>query len=370
MIPKIKKTLIDYRKDSYATSGEEAILPEVHYVDCELGFNPFGNSKLLKLEKDELESIDFSLFPKPDSLLIHGVKDFWSKIVNLNEQLIKLEAGTFGVIERINKLFVNNEWKVLGYCPQFADYTNDVICNGGQYESVKLKPELKFKIVIDELVEALDANKYNLLYIDNPNNPTGQVIPIIELERVIKKAEKMNIAVLIDEAYGDYMPKDNSAVTLINSHKNLFVARSFSKGLGLCGLRAGYVVFSEEMKPHFEKVEHPFPLNCMGMRYATKALQDENFINNCRIKIKEIKLSLMNVCKKLIVMDTDPHVPIMLIAHPNEDVNLYNEFLKRRIITASGTHFEGCGQNYVRLRVPSKDIDTVIKAIEDIEQIL
>ena len=82
----------------------------------------------------------------------------------------------------------------------------------------------------------------NVIYLDNPNNPTGKIIPLEEIEEVVKKAAELDIAVIVDEVYGDFMSKENSSISLINQYDNLLIVRSFSKGFGLAGLRIGYVI--------------------------------------------------------------------------------------------------------------------------------
>ncbi len=118
--------------------------------------------------------------------------------------------------------------------------------HGATYDYVLLKKEDNFKFNEKEFIEKINP-EYKVIYIDNPNNPTGQIIPLSSIENIVKEAAKYDIAVMVDEAYGEYMPKENSAVKLLNNYDNVIALKTFSKGFGLAGLRAGYAVLPEQL---------------------------------------------------------------------------------------------------------------------------
>lgn len=93
------------------------------------------------------------------------------------------------VLQYINKLFLERGVKVLGYAPQFYGYPADVIMSGAEYKAVPLKPEDNFKFDVDDLLIEIKP-RYCIIYIDNPNNPTGQLISLSDIEEIIKEAKK------------------------------------------------------------------------------------------------------------------------------------------------------------------------------------
>lgn len=131
-------------------------------------------------------------------------------------------------LEKINKFVIREGSKVLGYALQFSEYITEVRVMGGFYEYMSLKKEEDFEFNYEEFIEKIN-DSYTLVYIDNPNNPTGQVISLDVIEEVTKKALEEEVIVVVDEAYGDSMDIKNSAVNL--EYPNLIVVRSFSKGL-------------------------------------------------------------------------------------------------------------------------------------------
>ena len=107
---------------------------------------------------------------------------------------------------------------------------------------------------IDALPEARELLFYQQLkqlssfvYIDNPNNPTGQFLSNAELERIISKCEEMKVYAIIDEAYADFIPREESAVMLGPKYSHMISVRTFSKGFGLAGARAGYIITNKEL---------------------------------------------------------------------------------------------------------------------------
>lgn len=365
MQPRIKENLLYYQRDTYTKQTSLQLEADRTYLDCALGTNPYGCSQHI-LQNANLPQELFTSYPTPATSFIQKIIEYWHDIAILSEANIQLEVGTFGVIERLNKLFIDKKSVVLGYCPQFSDYSEDVLCCGGNYEYLSLLPENNYRFNVAEFVATLNP-RFKLIYLDNPNNPTGQVIPLQEIETVVKTAESLGIVVLVDEAYGEFMDKNSSAIALIPKYRNLFVARSFTKGFGLAGLRVGYVVMPRNLLESYSLVAHPFPVNALGQYYAELALEDPGFLEHCRLNIAQTKQAILANVSKLIVPTTHPSTPIMTLIHPEPSINLYQEFLQRYVITTSGEHFHGLGQNAVRLRVPQGQDQFLIKLINDIE---
>jgi len=174
---------------------------------------------------------------------------------SLRKTIVFIGAGSMGCLEKINKALMREGVTVLGYLPQFTEYISEVEALGGVYDSIMLDESDGFRFNSEKLLSKL-SKEHILVYIDNPNNPTGQVIPIDEIRLIVERAMRLDVVVIVDEAYGDFMDDENSALTL--NYPNLIVIRSFSKGFGLAGLRVGYAVIKgEEVKEFYRKVNLP-----------------------------------------------------------------------------------------------------------------
>jgi histidinol-phosphate aminotransferase len=366
---KYKKSLIDYNAVSYVSEDTEIISEDKSDImDCALGTNPFGHTKLLDFVRPDIFK-NINLYP--DYPYIDLKKDlvrYWSCAASLSGKNIQIANGSISILENINRLFIEPGSRVLGYCPQFTDYMCDVKAMGGTFDYVLLKESNNYRFDVNDILNAITED-LKIIYIDNPNNPTGQVIPLKDIRLILREASKSGICVIIDEAYADFISKDESSISLTGEYENLIVVRSFSKGLGLAGMRIGYLVSSEELCSYYTKANSPFPISNIAAKMAQTALKDNDFIKDATEKIMEIKKEFIKSLTKLKVMETDERVPIMLLKCDDADVDLYNLFYKNKIATERGADFTGLSKNSVRFKVP-KDSQKVIGLVRKIENSL
>ncbi len=118
-----------------------------------------------------------------------------------------------------------------------------------------------------------------VLWIANPNNPTGTFLPWAEIEAFLATVPPQ-VLVVLDEAYGEYLPPDERCDTAawLTRFPNLLISRTFSKAYGLAGLRVGYGVGSVEVIDLLNRVRHPFNINAPALAAAEAALDDSGFL--------------------------------------------------------------------------------------------
>jgi histidinol-phosphate aminotransferase len=335
-------------------------------LDCSLGCNPYGCTGKIGEVKTEPELLN--QYPHNYASLIEAIRKRWEGRVGLRAESIRLAVGSMGVLENVNRMILEDGKNVLGPSPQFTNYNKDVMINGAHYIDV---------ISDDPRVTVFDAAGFerrvkeygsgvSLIYINNPNNPKGEIIPLKDLVGIFELAGSFGVTVLVDEAYGDYMPDENSAVNVTGEYKNVVVARSFSKGLGMPGIRLGYGVADPGFLSEYDKATNPFAVNAAAIPYAIAALNDTEYIETCRIKIAENKKRCLGMLNKLSVAPTSEQTPIMVFEHPDASVDLYELFLSKSVLTVSGANFRGLEKNAVRVRIP-RDTEMLEKAISEIE---
>lgn len=363
---KINKGLFKEELENYAKKANTMLAEKINLIDCSLGTNPFGLSKKISKHLDEFNIEEISLYPKDNDNLKSIIAANWENIAKIEISQIQFGHGGMGVCELINKILLNEKSNVLGYCPQFADYILDVEKCSANYNCVPLKEENNYKFDVEEFVKEINM-EYDVIYIDNPNNPTGQIIDINKVEKIVKKANELDIAVIIDESYGDYMDDNNSAISLVSRYDNIFVVRSFSKAYGMAGLRVGYAVMSKALVNYFEKVVIAFPINIFGQHFIKYVYEDKEFLIDCFSKIKKSKEKIIKKVNKLKIIETDVRVPIMTIIHPDKNIDLYELFLKEGILTNSCKTYINLDKNSVRMRI-SSEIETILIALENIEK--
>ncbi|MDD4569909.1 MAG: aminotransferase class I/II-fold pyridoxal phosphate-dependent enzyme [Tepidanaerobacteraceae bacterium] len=367
---KIRPVLHDFKPKSYTKDPWEKLIEynikKDDVIDCSLGINPYGCSILAQNATSDISWEGISKYPTPSYITIKkALINFWSDVADLKENEIYLGAGSVNILIKLNRLFIESGSKVLGYCPQFSEYENLVKLHGGVYDFISLREEENYKFPYKRFLEAINDN-YDVIYIDNPNNPTGQVLDISIVEEIAKRAADYGIPIILDEAYGDYMDASNSAISICEKYDNLLIVRSFSKGLGLANIRLGYLIVKGCLKEYYDTVNiPPFVFPDIMNKIIIKTLNDSEFMLQCRKNIQKNKAKLISVCKgKFTIAETGPEVPILTLGCKDKR-NLYDYFLKNGIITAPGDEFTNLGKNYVRLRIPS-DIEDLLKRIEKI----
>lgn len=123
------------------------------------------------------------------------------------------------------------------------------------------------------------TSKTRIVFIANPNNPTGTFVSAQELEAFVA-AIPADVLVVLDEAYNEYLPPDARFDTLqwLRRFPNLVITRTFSKVYGLAGLRVGYAFASPEVADLMNRVREPFNVNSVALAAATAALEDYEFV--------------------------------------------------------------------------------------------
>ncbi len=361
---KINSIIKAHTKVSYAV---ESAGPRPYDIDCAEGTNlisipPAAIKGFDSLHFDMLREYPHNLAVK-DSI-IH----YWKDYASLNYKNITLCDGSISGLYLINRLFLEPGDHVLSYIPTFSDYVADVRMHGCTFDHITLRPENNYKFDVEELLSIL-TEKHKLIYIDNPNNPTGQIIPLADIEKVLQAAAKIGAAVIVDEAYGEYMPKENSAVSLFEKYDNLIVPKTFSKGFGLAGMRAGYILMPEALAPYMNNITNPYCMSELSRAVAAEVIRDEAFLDELRNETARLKNMVLEYpWKNITAAETAPTVSISLLTHKNPNIDMEAEFIKHRIWVYSGADFETIGKNACRFRVPAaKDMDRVMEVLKIID---
>jgi len=338
---------------------EESGPKEGDILDCALGRNSFGTSPRVV---EFARQYDFcNLWDVADTGYIdlkQEICKFWSDNASLGVENIKVANGSAVVLSRFNKLFIEQGVKVLGYLPQFKEYILEVDILGGYYEADPLDPLENFKFNPDRFISKMESDQ-SIVYIDNPNNPTGQFINLSDIEKIVKEAAEKDIVVLIDEAYGDYVEEKNSAINLVNQYKNLVVTRSFTKGYGIGHFKVGYAILSTELGNYYDRIDLPFSVSTMGSELAVEGLRDRDFIPNLKKQVKAEKKRLIKGLSErgYLIVETFESCPIFIVAHGDKDINLKEEFLSKGILTTSGNDYVNMGKNFIRINTPPRADD-------------
>lgn len=250
-------------------------------MDFSSNINPFGSSKLAK--EYIVNNIDkVSVYPDPEYL---ELKTSISNYCNCSIDNILLGSGATELISSFIKTI--NPKKALILSPAYSEYEKElskIECNITKYFS---KKEYNFTINIDNLIEIINKNNYELIIICNPNNPTGFTFSKNEIEKILNNT---NSFVMVDETYIEFTNTSiYSSTSLVDKYDNLFVIRGTSKFFSTPGIRLGYgLISNHKIKYEMNSNLDLWNINIFASMMGEVMFNDNKFIENTySLMIKE-----------------------------------------------------------------------------------
>lgn len=291
--------------------------------------NPFGCSP--KVKEAILEILnETSIYPDGSSQELTQVL---APLLGVQDNQIVYGAGSDEIILMLSRAyFVPGDETVMAE-HTFGQYKHNATIEGAKVIEV---PLIEGKHDLVGMLERI-TDKTKIVWICNPNNPTGTIVTKDELQRFLDRVPEQ-VLVVLDEAYAEYIdtPEFPSGVELNNHHSNVIVLRTFSKIYGMASLRIGYGIGDPDVIRTVNQVRPPFNTTRYAQKAAAAALKDQAFIASCREKNKEGRDYLTTEFNRM-QLDMFPAFGnfIMVDVHrPAEKV--FNELLKRGVIVRGG----------------------------------
>ncbi len=216
-------------------------------------------------------------YPDSDGIFLRNVL---AKKFKLDPKRIILGSGSDQIFELICKTFVNKNDEVI--VPEFS-FIIYRIYSKIYGAKIKYAKEINYRISIKNILSKV-TNKTKVVFLANPNNPTGTIISKKELLQLRKKL-RSNILLVIDDAYFEYVKDKNylPGLKLFSNSKNVIVTRTFSKIYGLAGLRIGWGYGPKNLIYALNQIKPPFNINRAALFAAAESIKDVKWLN------KEIK---------------------------------------------------------------------------------
>ena len=224
------------------------------------------------------------------------LKECISKRFSVDINCLTIGNGSNDIIEFIARSFLSHKDSAIYSEHAFAVYPLVVQAVGAEGIEV---PAKEYSHDLETMRKAVKDNT-KLVFIANPNNPTGSFLLPKEIESFLKDLDR-NIIVLLDQAYFDYSAFNNEDINFdfVKKYPNLIISRSFSKAYGLAGFRIGYSVSSPEVADFLNRVRQPFNANSLALVAAEVALSDDSHLKKSLEINLEQKNFLMNGLKDL-----------------------------------------------------------------------
>ena len=195
----------------------------------------------------------------------------------LNVEQVTLGNGSNDVLELIARAFVSPNDEVLFSQYAFAVYPLVTQAIGAQAVIASARDYGHDLQAMSTLI----SEYTKLIFIANPNNPTGTFIPADELEAFVAQVPE-HVLVVLDEAYVEYGDQDIDTISWLAKYSNLIITRTFSKAYGLAGLRVGYALSHPEIADLLNRIRQPFNVNALALTSAAVALKDDAYIKQTK----------------------------------------------------------------------------------------
>ena len=276
----------------------------------------------------------FNRYPDP---LQTEVKAELAKIKSVRPSQLFLGNGSDEAIDLVFRVFcrpgVDN---VVALEPTYGMYAVCAATNDVEYRRVLLREDFSFSAA--DVLQATDANT-KAIFLCSPNNPTGNLLPREEMDILLKEFPGI---VVVDEAYGDFVPEASLRFAL-DQHPRLIVLATFSKAWASAGLRLGIAMASEEIIGYFNKVKYPYNVNILTQQQALEILKSKDLVADWinlilaeRSKMVEA-LEALPGCQKVYPSDAN-----FVLAKINNATALYNALVDRGIIVRNRSKVRLC----------------------------
>ena len=269
--------------------------------------------------------------------------------------------GSNELIQAVLMVTVGPGKRVLISEPTFALYRQVATVLGGEVVSVPLTTELTYDV--PALLETIEQERPDVTIICSPNNPTGCVIEIANLRRLLRASRGL---VVIDEAYHEFAQQ--SVVPLLQEHDNLIVLRTFSKAMAFAALRVGYLLSSPELVREIRKAVLPYNLNAFSQLAAEVAIESYPTLLGPTVQaiIAEKERSYTAIKQITGLTPVASKGNFMVVQSVTDPTRIFTELLKRDILVRDVSGYPML-KNYFRFSVGTpEENDQLLKALHEI----
>ncbi|MBL8888795.1 MAG: histidinol-phosphate transaminase [Planctomycetaceae bacterium] len=259
-----------------------------------------------------------------------------AQVLNVSPDQIVCGNGSDEILALIVRLFLGPDDVAAWAKPTYLLYETLVRLQGARFRSFDYQPNWNLPT---ELFES-DAK---LIFIANPNSPSGTCFSLPELREIIERA---TCPIVIDEAYSDYAGQ--SAATLVPDYPHLLVSRTLSKSYALAGLRFGYVVANEEIVAHLHTLRDSYNCDAVSIALATAAVGDQDWLRENVQKVVSER-QMLEVSLRALGWTVQPsQANFLWCQHPQQkEREIYQELKNRQILV----RFMDYGSPWVGLRI-------------------
>ena len=281
-----------------------------------LGPSPRAIKEYNKISKN------FKRYPDTNG---NSLKNVIAKKFKLDRNRIILGSGSDQIFELICRTYIKKGDEVIVPRYSFIIYRLYSKSNGAK---IIYSKENNFKVSVKDILSKV-TKKTKVVFLANPNNPTGTFINKIELKNLRKKLRN-NILLVIDDAYFEYVQQRDysSGLKLFSKYKNVLVTRTFSKVYGLAGLRVGWGYASKEIINTLNLIKPPFNVNRPALFAASAAVRDVSWLKKEVNHIRKWNKILFKKFKEMKIATNESKTNFLLLNFDRVNINSWRVFQK------------------------------------------
>lgn len=352
----------------------------------DLGHGANVDNMAKKFGKNENDIIDFSSNVNPHIIsdlgkyVLEGLEKSRSypdiNYTNLRNNIsdyIKVDSELIipgnGATEIIYLLMKSIKRRLAILNPTFSEYGRGAKLNNLEIIDFHLKEENNFSIDLDEIQKNMD--KFDSLFICNPNNPNGKVKDLNELLDLMIENDKL---LIVDETFMEFVGEEEkySLINKIEQTPNLFILKAVTKFFGMPGLRLGYGVTSnKQIINNIYEYKEPWTINSFAENLSNYLFKDKEYINGSKdyyINERKFMLKELRKISRLKVYDTDTNFVLIKLDDDEANSLKLELFEKYNILIRDASNFIGLDKSYIRVAIKSHNDNKVL--IESLRKIL
>ena len=352
----------------------------------DLGHGANVDNMAKKFGKNENDIIDFSSNVNPHIIsdlgkyVLEGLEKSRSypdiNYTNLRNNIsdyIKVDSELIipgnGATEIIYLLMKSIKRRLAILNPTFSEYGRGAKLNNLEIIYFHLKEENNFSIDLDEIQKNMD--KFDSLFICNPNNPNGKVKDLNELLDLMIENDKL---LIVDETFMEFVGEEEkySLINKIKQTPNLFILKAVTKFFGMPGLRLGYGVTSnKQIIKNIYEYKEPWTINSFAENLSNYLFKDKEYINGSKdyyINERKFMLEELRKISRLKVYDTDTNFVLIKLDDDEANSLKLELFEKYNILIRDASNFIGLDKSYIRVAIKSHNDNKVL--IESLRKIL
>lgn len=340
----------------------------VNCFDFSANINPLGLSQSVSSSiKDTIHSIIH--YPDVDG---YELKNTISQYYHTSYDCLTLGNGAVELLYILCNLIQPKNALILA--PSFSEYERAARAAKAKIEYYYLKEHENFNLNIKDFILTLEKN--DVLFIGNPNNPTGTILTSKDIEKIVYHAKKNNCFVVVDESFIDFLPDSEkyTARHLVEKFDNLLVLHSLTKFYAIPGLRLGFAMTNSNLTKSLHQVKDPWNVNVLAQTAGVAALKDLKYQENSRaFMVQELEFFYENLKNLTNIKVYKPTVNFILANIEKSTLKaakLKSILLNENILIRDCTNYPGLSEYYVRFAIKQHNeniflIETLKKALMD-----